>query len=124
MKHTFQQVFRSGKFVVGFCIFMAVVLMIILYPLIVRYPPLEIISQGTFFPPGIYVNAYDSIGVTELYTLNLDDAASKRIDSKLKEEDRLAIKEWLIDAGIPEEEIDTTDTERLLDQWVNNYDPK
>jgi peptide/nickel transport system permease protein len=124
MKHILQQVFRSGKFVVGFSIFAAVLLIVILYPLIVRYPPLEIISQGTFFPPGIYVNVYDSIGATEHYTLLLDDAAAKRIDSKLKEEDRLAMKEWLVAYGIPENEIDTTDTEKLLEQWVNNYDPK
>jgi peptide/nickel transport system permease protein len=124
MKHTLQQVFRSGKFVVGFSIFAAVLLIVILYPLIVKYPPLEIISQGTFFPPGIYVNVYDSIGATEHYTLLLDDAAAKRIASKLKEEDRLAMKEWLVAYGIPEDEIDTTDTEKLLDQWVNNYDPK
>jgi peptide/nickel transport system permease protein len=124
MRHMLRQVFRSGKFVVGFSIFAAVLLIVILYPLIVRYPPLEIISQGTFFPPGIYVNVYDSIGATEHYTLILDDAAAKRIASKLKEEDRLAMKEWLVAYGIPENEIDTTDTEKLLDQWVNNYDPK
>ena len=124
MKHTLRQVFHSGKFVVGFSIFVAVLLLVVLYPLILRYSPLEIISQGTFFPPGIYVNVYDSIGATEHYVLNLDDAASKRIGSKLKEEDRLAIKEWLVAAGIPESEIDTADTAKLLDQWVNNYDPK
>jgi peptide/nickel transport system permease protein len=124
MKHMLRQVFHSGKFVVGFSIFVAVLLMVILYPLVVKYPPLDIISQGTFFPPGIYVNVYDSIGATEHYTLLLDDAAAKRIASKLKEEDRLAIKEWLVGAGISENEIDTADTEKLLDQWVNNYDPK
>jgi peptide/nickel transport system permease protein len=42
----------------------------------------------------------------------------------LNEEDRLAIQEWLVAAGIPENEIDITDTQKLLDQWVNNYDPK
>ena len=124
MRHTFGQVFQSGKFVVGFSIFVAILLIVILYPLLVPYPPLEIIAQGTFFPPGIYVNAYDSIDATTRYVLNLDDAATKRIASKLKEEDRLALKEWLVAAGIPESEIDTTDTEKLLDQWVNNYDPK
>ncbi len=25
--------------------------------------------------------------------------------------------------GIPESEIDTTNTEKLLDQWANNFDP-
>ncbi len=70
------------------------------------------------------MNVYDSIGSTTLYTLNLDDAAAKRIASKLNDEDRLAMKEWLVAGGIPEDEIDITDTAKLLDQWVNNYDPK
>jgi len=122
MKHTLRQVFRSGKFVVGFIIFMAILLFVIVYPLVVRYPPLEIIGQGTFFPPGIYVNVYDSIGSPTHYTLNLDEAATRRVASKLKEEDRLAIKKWLVGSGFLESEIDTTDTEKLLEQWVNSYD--
>jgi peptide/nickel transport system permease protein len=65
---------------------------------------------------------YDSISSTP-YNLDLDDAAAKRIASKLSEEDRLAIKEWLVAVEIPESEIDTQNTEKLLDQWVNNYDP-
>ena len=69
MKHTLKQVFRSGKFVVGFSILMSMLLIVIIYPLFVRYPPLEIIGQGTFFPPGIYVSVYDSIGSPLLYTL-------------------------------------------------------
>ncbi len=34
MKHTIRQVFRSGKFVVGFSIFVAILLIVIVYPLI------------------------------------------------------------------------------------------
>lgn len=98
-------------------------LIVIIYPLIITDGPLSIIGQGTFFPPGIYVNVYDSMSST-VYTLNLDDAAAKRIASKLNEEDRLALKEWLVAAGISEGEIDTTDTQKLLDLWVNNYDSK
>ena len=122
MKHTIRQVFHSGKFVVGFSILVAILLIVIVYPLIITYPPLEIIGQGTFFPPGIYVNVYDSIGSTT-YKLNLNDAAAKRIASKLGDEDRLAMKEWLMADGIPEDEIDIENTAKLLDQWVNNYDP-
>jgi len=122
MKHTIQQVFHSGKFVVGFSIFVAVLLIVIVYPLIITYPPLEIISQGTFFPPGIYVNVYDSIGSTQ-YTLNLDNTAANRIASKLSNDDRLAMKDWLVADGIPENEIDITNIQALLDQWEKNYDP-
>jgi peptide/nickel transport system permease protein len=123
MKHTLQQVFRSGKFVVGFSIFMFIVLTVILFPLFVRDAPLKILGQGTFFPPGIYVNVYDSIS-SPTYTLMLDGAVAKRIASKMNEEDRLAMKEWLVAYGIPENEVDTTDTPKLMDQWVKNYDPK
>ena len=82
MKHTIQQVFQSGKFVTGFVILMAIVLGVIIYPLIIPDPPLQIIAQGTFFEPGIYVNVYDSIGSPQ-YTLNLDNAAERRIASRL-----------------------------------------
>jgi peptide/nickel transport system permease protein len=34
------------------------------------------------------------------------------------------MKQWLVAAGIPESEIDITDTQKLLNQWETNYDPK
>jgi peptide/nickel transport system permease protein len=123
MKHTLQQVFRSPKFVVGFSIFMIILLTVIIYPIFVPDPPLSIIGQGTFFEPGIYVSVYDSIGTTK-YTLNLPDASAKRIANKLGNQERADMKEWLLGYGIPEEEIDTQDTEKLLNQWVSNYDSK
>lgn len=123
MKHILQQVFRSGKFVFGFSIFAAILLIVIVYPLIIPKAPLEIIGQGTFFEPGIYVNVYDSIA-SYPYTLHLEDSAANRIAVKLGEEQRLAMQDWLLAYGIPENEIDITDTEKLMEQWVNNYDPK
>jgi peptide/nickel transport system permease protein len=123
MKHTIRQVFHSGKFVVGFSIFAVMLLIVFIYPLVIPDPPLAIIAQGTFFEPGIYVNVYDSI-VTTKYTLNLEDAAAKRITSKLKDEDRLAMKEWLVGAGIPEDEIDIDDTAQLLGLWETHFDSK
>ncbi len=120
MKHTIEQVFHSGKFLVGFVIFVTLLLIVIIYPLIVTDPPLEIIGQGTFFPPGIYVNVFDSTNSTT-FTLNLPDAAAKRIASKLSQDDRLAIKDWLVADGIPESQIDITNTKSLLDLWESNY---
>jgi peptide/nickel transport system permease protein len=122
MKHTIRQVFQSGKFVFGFSVFMALLLIVIVYPLIVKDAPLAIIGQGTFFPPGIYVNVFDSIGSPQ-YTLMLKDAAANRIASKLSNDDRLAMQDWLVAYGIPENEIDIADTEKLLELWVNNFDP-
>lgn len=123
MRHTIRQIFRSGKFVVGFSIFMAILLIVIIYPLIITDSPLAIIAQGTFFEPGIYVNVYDSIGAPR-YILNLDNAAAKRIANKLKDDDRLAMQEWLIAAGIPESEIDIDDTAQLLGLWETYFDPQ
>jgi peptide/nickel transport system permease protein len=122
MKHTLRQVFHSPRFVIGFSIFMFLLLTVIIYPLFVRDDPLGIIGEGTFFEPGIYVSVYDSIG-SKPYTLKLDNAAAKRIASKLGNEERLAMQEWLLAYGIPENEIDIEDTEKLLGQWVKNYDP-
>lgn len=122
MKRTIRQVFHSGKFVAGFSIFTSILLIVIIYPRIVPDPPLAIIGQGTFFPPGIYASVYDSL-FSPHYTLDLDDAAANRIASKLADKDRLAIKEWLVAAKIPESEIDIENTAKLLEQWVNNFDP-
>lgn len=122
MKHTLRQAFRSGKFVTGFAIFGAILLIVIIYPLIFPAPPLKIIGLGTFFPPGVYVNTYDSLGSPQ-YTLNLDDAAAKRIASKLSPDDRVAISKWLVSVGIPEGDIDIENTELLLDMWETYYDP-
>lgn len=123
MKHTIQQAFRSGKFIVGFAILATILLIVLLYPLVITDPPLTIIGQGTFFPPGIYVNVYDSLDADK-YTLNLADAAAKRLASKLSADDRQAIKTWLVGAGLAESEIDPADTAKLLRQWESNYDPK
>jgi peptide/nickel transport system permease protein len=107
---------------VGFCIFLTLLLIVFFYPLFIKDSPLAIIGQGTFFPPGIYVSTYDSINANPSYSLLLEDAAAKRIANKLSDEDRLAMKEWLVADGIAETEIDTADTEKLLDQWMANYD--
>jgi peptide/nickel transport system permease protein len=121
MKHTLGQIFRSPKFLVGFVIFMAILLLVIIYPLFVTDNPLGIIGQGTFFEPGIYVNVYDSLRSPQ-YILNLDNAAINRIASRLGDQERQDMKEWLIEYGVPEDEIDIDDTESLMELWVNNYD--
>jgi len=122
MLHTFRQAFKSGKFVTGFAIFATIVLVVLVYPLIIRDQPLQIIGQGTFFEPGIYVNVYDSIGAPQ-YTLNLNGADTRRIASRLNDEDRTAIQEYLVAAGVPAAQIDTTNTEQLLNTWFSTFDP-
>lgn len=123
MKHTINQVFHSGKFVVGFTILMTTLLIVFVYPFFIKEPPLQIIGQGTFFPPGIYVSSFDAINAPTTYTLNLDDASAKRIANRLSQDDRAAMREWLVADGIPESEIDIADTAKLLGQWEASYDP-
>jgi len=122
MKHTLQQIFHSPNFVIGFVIFMVLLLTVIIYPLFITDAPLGIIAQGTFFEPGIYVNVYDSLGATP-YTLQLNDAATKRIENKLKAQDRQDMQDWLKADGVPANQIDITNTASLLGLWQKNYDP-
>ncbi len=124
MKNTLRQVLHSGKFMVGFVILLTILLVVLVYPLIIKDSPLGIIGQGTFFPPGIYVSTYDSLNAPKQYTLLLTDAAAKRIANKMSNDDRLAMKEWLVADGVPASEIDVTKTASLLDLWEKNYDPK
>ena len=122
MKNTLRQVFHSPKFIIGFVILMAMLLTIIVYPLFVTDDPLKIIGLGTFFKPGTYVSLRDSLDTGRTYTLKLDNAGAKRIESKLSGEDRREMKAWLIQFGIPENEIVTEDTEGLLTLWWEHFD--
>ncbi len=121
MKRTIRQVFRSTNFVIGFVIFMSILLFVIIYPIIVPDSPLAIIGQGTFFEPGTYVSVYDSVDATA-YTLNLSDVTFNRIASKLDNKNRLDMQTWLVANGVSKSEIDLTDTEKLLVLWKANYD--
>ncbi len=121
MKNALEQVFHSRKFVAGFSIFMALLLLVFVYPILIRDKPLAIIGQGTFFPPGIYVDVYDSLNSTT-YILNLDDAAINRINKALGDQQRQELKDWLMLAGVPEDQIDINNTELLLDLWEKSYD--
>ena len=123
MKHTLQQIFHSGKFKIGFAIFFSLIAFIYIYPLFVPDAPLSIVGRGTFFPPGIYVNSYDSLEAPK-YIIFQEGASKRRIGNKLSDEDRIAIKEYLVAAGMPETEIDITNTEQLLLQWQQTYDSK
>ncbi len=122
MNNTIKQVFRSPKFLVGFIIFSMILLTAVIYPVIVRDPPLAILGQGTFFEPGVYVSTFDTFQAKR-YKLDLEDAATKRIAARLGPQERQDLKAWLVTAGVPEASIDTSDTTALMDLWVNTYDP-
>ena len=122
MLNTIKQVFHSPKFVVGFVIFVAILLTMIIYPLFCPGNPLEQIGVGTFAAPGTYVSLYDATkSPTE--TLRLPDAADNRIEASLSKEDRVEMVEWFGAMGISVEGLDIEDTDAMVDLWNANYDP-
>ena len=122
MLNTIKQVFHSPKFVVGFAIFVAILLTMIIYPLFCPGNPLEQIGVGTFAAPGTYVSLYDATkSPTE--TLRLPDAADNRIEASLSKEDRVEMVEWFGAMGISVEGLDIEDTDAMVDLWNANYDP-
>ncbi len=122
MKNTLRQVFRSPKFVVGFILFMSMLLMLFIYPLFNPGNPNEMIGLGTFAEPGTYVSVFDSLD-TETSTFKLPDADINRLYSKLTDEDRVSMLMWLTADGVPEEDINLEDTDALLKLWFEKYDP-
>ncbi len=122
MKNTIRQVFHSGKFVAGFCIFAAILLTMLIYPLINPGNPLQMIGLGTFAEPGTYVSVYDSVS-TESRTFKLADADEKRIAKLLSPEDRVSMVNWFTAVGVDVTGLDINDTEALLSLWKATYDP-
>ena len=120
MKNTIRQLFHSPRFVIGFGLFVAIILTTLIYPLINPGDPLEMIGVGTFAKPGTYVSLYDALG-TKTETLRLADADDNRIASALTEEDRISMVNWLTKAEVDIAELDIEDTEALLDVWNANY---
>ena len=121
MKNTLRQIFHSSKFVGGFVIFVAILLIMLIYPIFNPGNPLQQLSVGTFAPPGTYVSLYDAI-ITETETLRLPDAEDKRIAAALTAEDRVSMIEWFTAMGISVEGLDMDDTDAMLDLWIANYD--
>ena len=93
MKNTLRQVFHSPKFGAGFAIFMAILVIMFVYPLINPGDPLQMIGVGTFAKPGTYVSMYDATKVP-YETFRLPEAADKRVAAALSDEDRVAMVEW------------------------------
>src|SRR5690606_9976308 len=123
MKILLRQIFRPGKFLVGFVIFMTIVLTVLIYPLFVKTPPLQTISRGTFLPPGIYVNVFDSMNLANRYTLLREDAAARRIASQLSDQARLSMRDCHVAMEIPDGAIDLEDTASLIELWKTHFNP-
>lgn len=122
MKNTLRQVFRSPKFVIGFILFVAMLLTVFIYPLTYTGNPNQMIGLGTFAPPGTYVSVFDAID-SEASTFKLPEADQNRLLGKLTDEDRVSMLVWLTADGVPEEDINLEDTQALLKLWFEKYDP-
>lgn len=121
MKNTIRQVFHSPKFLVGFIIFVAILLLTIIYPIFNPGNPLQQIGLGTFAPPGTYVSLYDAV-TTGTSTFRLDDAEANRLAQVLTDDDRISMVNWLTAMDVDVSGLDISDTEALLEVWFANYD--
>ncbi len=121
MKHHLKMVFQDKRFILGFAIFMFILMTSIFYPLIVSYDPLEMVG-GLFYKPGTYVSVSDVVD-TDPYKLNMDSVSGK-IDKKLDMEKRAAMADWLEKFGeVSISEIDVTDVQGLVTLWNEHFDP-
>lgn len=122
MKNTLKQILHSPKFMVGFVIFVIILLVMFIYPLFNPGDPLEMIGVGTFAKPGTYVSMYDAVK-TERETLKLKNADDKRLAKQLSDEDRISMLDWFAAMEIDVGGLDVSDTDALLELWYSNYDP-
>ena len=122
MKNTLKSVFHSPRFVVGFVIFMAILLTTLIYPFFVTRDPLQGLGKG-FLAPGTYVSVYDT-NTAQTYRVELPEANANRMESIVPMEDRVTIIEFLTAKGVDVSHLttDNSDVAELVSLWKENYD--
>ncbi|MBQ6121294.1 MAG: ABC transporter permease [Clostridia bacterium] len=122
MKNMLRNVFHSPRFVVGFTIFMIMLLTVLIYPYFVARDPLLGIGKG-FLEPGTYVSVYDANN-TDTYRVELPEAAENRQKTSLPLEDRETMLAFLKAKGVDVSHLSTGSehVEELLALWKENYD--
>ena len=122
MKNTLKNVFHSPRFMLGFVIFMAILLTVLIYPYFVTRDPLLSLGKG-FLSPGTYVSVYDANNAAA-YRVDLPEAAANRLEASLPMSDRVTIIEFLTAKGVDLTGIDTSDemVDDLIALWRANYD--
>ena len=122
MKNTLKNVFHSPRFMLGFVIFMAILLTVLIYPYFVTRDPLLSLGKG-FLSPGTYVSVYDANNAAA-YRVDLPEAAANRLEASLPMSDRVTIIEFLTAKGVDLTGIDTSDemVDDLIGLWRANYD--
>ena len=126
MKNTLRQVFHSPKFVVGFVIFVAILLLTIIYPFFNPGDPLQSVfigsDRGSFIPPGSYFSLYDAVTSFRTNLNAKSEVAAARNQVTLSEEDKVRMINWLDGVGVDIAGLDPTDTAAMIDIWKENYD--
>lgn len=122
MLNTIKQVFHSPKFLVGFFLFVAVLLTCLIYPLIVTDDPLAMIGNGNFYKPGTYVNQEDVVYASG-NMMNVQRDPTAALESTLTPTNIEDMRAWFKKCtDIAPEEIDSADLATLVGYWRQNYD--
>ena len=126
MKNTIKQVFHSPKFVVGFVIFAAILLLTIIYPLFNPGDPLQSLfkssDRGSFTPPGTYVSLYDATSSFKAKLNTNSDVYAARAKATISDEDWVRMVKWLTSMEIDISTLDRGNTEAALAFWREHYD--
>ena len=126
MKNTIKQVFHSPKFVVGFVIFAAILLLTIIYPLFNPGDPLQSLfkssDRGSFTPPGTYVSLYDATSSFKAKLNTNSDVYAARAKATISDEDWVRMVKWLTSMEIDVSTLDRSDTDAALAFWREHYD--
>ncbi|MDP4088971.1 MAG: ABC transporter permease [Bacillota bacterium] len=118
MKNLIKQVFHSPKFVAGFTIFAAMLLLIIFYPIFVKDDPLKMIG-GLFNKPGKYISVSDVVQTTSV-DLKIDSSAAKL--KSLTTEEKQSMSDWLVKFGnVKKSDVNIKDVAALVKLWTANY---
>ena len=122
MKHTLKNVFTSPRFLVGFIIFMCILLTVLIYPYFVHRDPLQGLGKG-FLAPGTYVSVYDTNN-TDTYRVELPEANDNRLESSVPVKDRQTMLDYLKAKGTDITGLDTSNEHfhELIEVWKANYD--
>ena len=122
MKNTIKNVFHSPRFLVGFIIFMIILLTVLIYPYFVTRDPLLSLGKG-FLSPGTYFSVYDANNAPT-YRVELPEAPLNRLETALPLDDRQVMIDFLKAKGAEVGSLTTSndDLDDLLALWAENYD--
>lgn len=116
MLHQVKEAFRNPKFVLGFCLFVLVLLIAFIYPAVSAFEPLQMVAGG-YKAPGTYVSVQDATKV-ESTSLKIKPVVS------LSDSDKETMKTWLTKyGGVEESQIDLNNNEAMIELWNEKYDP-